>query len=375
MSESLPSTMRRLVTEAGPDGAFALRVESADIPALGPDQVLVKVEAAPIHPSDISLLFPGSELPEDARSEGGRLSGQLSKMGRAAARGREGMPLVPGNEGAGTIVAAGSEKLEGWVGRSVAVSGGQTYAEYVAVEPQRCLPLPEGTSMDAGAAAFVNPMTALSMIEVLKRGGHSGLVHTAAASALGQMLARICVADGIPLVGVVRKDAQRDLLKEIGLEHVVSSADETFFKDLVEACRATRATLAFDAVGGGPLAGTLVAAMERVAAESMTEYSRYGSAQKKEAYIYGRLDLSPVEIPSSVGFAWTVGGFLLPQFLPTLSPETRGAMAKRVAKELETTFAVSYARTLSLEEVVQLDVAEHYLRRSTGEKMLIHPQS
>jgi hypothetical protein len=292
----------------------------------------------------------------------------------AAMAPRVGQSLAVGNEGAGTVVAAGSgAAAQALAGRTVAVLGGAMYSQYRTVKAELCVPLPSGTSAAEGASAFVNPLTALGMTETMRREGHRALVHTAAASNLGRMLNRVCIADGIGLVNVVRRDEQVALLRDEGAQHVVSTSSPAFMAELTDAVAATGATIAFDAIGGGRLASQILAAMEAALARKATEYSRYGTSTLKQVYLYGGLDTSPTEIVRSFGMAWAVGGWLLFPFLQRIGSDAAGALKARVARELKTTFASSYTRTVSLAGALAPDAIAEYGRRATSAKVLIDP--
>jgi NADPH2:quinone reductase len=282
------------------------------------------------------------------------------------------MPV--GNEGAGTVIAAGSgAAAQALLGKTVAALGGAMYSQYRTVKVGLCLPLPPGTSAAEGASCFVNPLTALGMTETMRREGHKALVHTAAASNLGQMLNRICRADGIALVNIVRKPEQEALLREQGAVHVVSTASPRFVAELIEALVATGATLAFDAIGGGKLAGQILGAMEAALNRSAKEYSRYGSTTHKQVYLYGGLDTGPTEFSRNFGMTWGMGGWLLFPFLQKVGPARAQELKSRVAAELKTTFASHYSQRLSMAEALRLDNIAVYNKRATGEKFLINP--
>lgn len=372
----IPTKMRRIVTEAKSGGTLEVRLDETDTPTPGPGQLLVKVEAAPINPSDLALLL-GVADPSTATSIGSgdapALSMPLPEIAMRMMAGRLDRAMPLGNEGSGVVVASGSPETEGMVGMRVAGAGGEMFAEYCLVPAALAMPLPEGTTAREGASSFVNPMTALSMTEVMKRDGSKGLVHTAAASNLGQMLQRICKADGIPLINIVRKPEQQAILKDLGADYALNLNDADFMPQLIAACAETDATIGFDAIGGGELAGKIVTAMEMAQQKKLTEYSRYGSDTMKHVYVYGRLDLSPVVVPPSVGMAWGVGGFLLTHFLGSISPEKRMQMAGRVVSELKTTFASHYTDEISLEEALDPAVMAKYNAKATGTKFLLTP--
>ena len=187
--------------------------------------------------------------------------------------------------------------------------------------------LPAGTTPADGASWFVNPLTALGMTETMRRENHKALVHTAAASNLGQMLNKICIKDGIGLVNIVRSKEQADILHKIGAKHVVDSTADSFMDDLTNALVETGATIAFDAIGGGKLAGQILTCMEIAANKTAKEYSRYGSNVYKQVYIYGSLDNRPTELSRAFGLTWGVGGWLLTPFLQKIGPAEIGQLA------------------------------------------------
>ena len=366
--------LRSLVTA---DGVLELSLATVEVPEPGPDEVLIRVEAAPINPSDLGLLLAGADLSTASASgtpEQPVITAEVPGPALRAAAGRLGQSLPVGNEGAGTVIGAGSsERARSLAGRTVAAAGGGMYGQYRIVRASQCLELPEGTDAADGASAFVNPLTALAMVETMRREGHTALVHTVAASNLGQMLNRICLEDGIPLVNIVRRPEQEALLRGAGAAHVCVSTAPTFMDDLTRSLIATSATLAFDAIGGGRLAGQILTAMEAAATVTATEYSRYGSTVHKQVYIYGGLDRSPTELSRSFGMAWGVGGWLLTPFLQSIGPEAVQALGARVAAGLKTTFASTYAGQVSLTGALRLDVLRRYATQATGGKFLIRP--
>ncbi|HEX3139169.1 MAG TPA: zinc-binding dehydrogenase [Rhizobacter sp.] len=366
--------LRSLVKKTG---ELELSLASVAIPEPGPDEVVVRVEAAPLNPSDLALLFGAADM-STAKASGTAEQPVITasipeRMMRAmAARMDESMPV--GNEGAGVVVKAGSSELaQSLMGKTVAILGGATYSQYRAIKAVQCLLLPEGTKPSEGASCFVNPLTSLSMTEVMRREGHKALVHTAAASNLGQMLNKICIADGIPLVNIVRKPEQAKILREIGAKYVVDSSAESFMNDLTDALAETGATLAFDAIGGGKLAGQILTCMEAAINRTAKEYSRYGSAVHKQVYIYGGLDRGPTEFNRAFGMAWSVSGWLLTPFLQKIGFAEAQKLRERVAAELKTTFASHYTREISLAEALSLEAINAYGKQATGEKYLINP--
>ena len=371
------STTRSLElrSEVTSEGRLNLSLEEVELPAPGPGEVLVRVEAAPVNPSDLILLLGPAE-PSALKASGSqglpRLTAPLPPKSLRALQARLDQAVPVGNEGAGTVVAAGSgaELLQG---KTVALVAGGMYAQYRLVQARECLVLEDGTSPRDGASAFVNPLTALGMTETMRREGHKALVHTAAASNLGQMLNRVCLADGIPLVNIVRNAEQVRLLKEMGAALVLDSTAPDFSAQLVDAIAATGATLAFDAIGGGTLASRILTAMEVAANRRGGEYSRYGSSVFKQVYIYGVLDPSPTVVNRNFGLTWGMGGWLLSVFLAKIEPETGQRLRERVVAELKTTFASRYTAEISLAEALDPSVLQAYARQATGSKYLIAP--
>ncbi|MCJ7453098.1 MAG: zinc-binding dehydrogenase [Steroidobacteraceae bacterium] len=358
-------------------GELELSLVPVAIPQPGPDEVLIRVEAAPLNPSDLGLLFGAADMTtahgsgSDARPVvTARIPDGL--MNSMAARVDVSMPV--GNEGAGVVIATGaSDEAKALLGKTVAAFGGAMYSQHRCVKAAQCLELPAGTTLAEGASCFVNPLTALGMIETMRNEGHTALGHTAAASNLGQMLNRLCLADGIGLVSVVRSTEQAELLRAQGAKHVCVSAAESFSRDLADAIAATGATLGFDAVGGGRLAGQLLAAMEAALMRSGGEYQRYGSTTHKQVYIYGSLDNGPTELRRNFGAAWGLGGWLLPIFLQKVGPEVAQRLRARVVAGLGTIFASRYTKVVSMAEALSLEEIATYGRRSTGAKYLVNP--
>jgi NADPH2:quinone reductase len=366
--------LRSLVTEAG---RLLVSLVREPVPAPSADQVLVRVEASPINPSDLGLLFGAADMETVVAShgaEGPSIAATIPEPRRKGMAGRAGRAMPVGNEGAGVVVAAGaSPAAQRLLGRVVAAFAGGMYAQYRVVDVRDCLPLPDGTTPAEGASAFINPLTALGMVETMRLEGHTALVHTAAASNLGQMLNRICIADRIPLVAIVRSRDQAELLRGQGARHVVESGSPAFAQDLTDAIAATGATLAFDAIGGGPLAGQILGAMETVLARDATTYSRYGSPVHKQVYVYGSLDPSPTVLARNYGMAWGVGGWLLWPFLERIGPDAAGKLRERVAAGIRTTFASHYAREVSLAGMLDPAEIAVYGRRATQSKYLVNP--
>jgi NADPH2:quinone reductase len=363
----------QLQSLATADGILRLTLPEVETPAPGPDDVIVRVEAAPINPSDLGLLLAGAEI-TTARRSGDVMEADIPPAFRAMAAARGGQAMPVGNEGAGVVVDAGtSPAARALIGKTVAILGGATYAQYRSIRADQCLVLPPGVTPAQGASCFVNPLTVLGMIGTMRMEGHTALVHTAAASNLGQMLVKACKAEGIPLVNIVRRDEHVALLKGIGAVHVLNSTSPTFRDDLAEALHATGATLAFDAIGGGRLGGQILAAMEVAAMRSAGGFNRYGSTVHKQLYIYGGLDRGPTEFNRAFGMAWGMGGWLLTPFLQKIGPAGTEELRQRVAREITTTFASSYTKTVSLRGVLDPAEVAVYGLQATGEKYLINP--
>jgi len=377
MNQPIPATALQLRSLIKASGELELSLALIDVPRPAANEVLVRIEAAPLNPSDIGLLFGPADM--SGATAGGNaerpvVTAPIPEAAMKAVAGRLGVSMPVGNEGAGVVVAAGSsEAAQALVGKTVAVLGGAMYSQYRALPLEQCLLLPEGATPADGASSFVNPLTALGMVETMRREGHHALVHTAAASNLGQMLNRICLKDGIALVNIVRKPEQAELLRSIGAVHVCNTESPSFLQELTEALVATGATIAFDATGGGRLAGQILGCMEQALNRTAKEYSRYGSTTHKQVYLYGRLDTRPTEFVRNFGMAWGMGGWLLFPFLQKIGPAAAEALKQRIAAELKTTFASRYAQSVSLTGMLQLDSIAAYNKRATGEKFLVTP--
>jgi len=360
-------------------GEIQLSLMPTPVPDPGPDEVVVRLEAAPINPSDLGLLLAAVDWKNP------RVGGTASRptvsaatpisanaLRALAARVDVSMPV--GNEGAGTVVSAGSSPAaQALMGRTVAALGGAMYSQFRTLPVNQCLLLPEGTTSAEGASCFVNPLTALGMVGTMHSEGHKALVHTAAASNLGQMLNRLCLKDNVPLINIVRKQEQEGLLRAAGATYVCRSDSPTFTHELTEALVATGATIAFDAIGGGPLAGQILSCMEAALNRNATSYSRYGSATHKQAYLYGALDSSPTVLDRNFGMAWGIGGWLITPYMQRIGAEALQGLKARVAAEIKTTFASHYSAEISLAEALRPEIIEAYGRRATGQKFLINP--
>jgi len=375
---SLPATYLQMLSTVTEGTQLRMELVETPFPKPEPHEVVIRIEAAPINPSDQGVMFGWSNMSEASSSgEGAKtvLTAPVTPQGMGVMKARIGQNLPVGNEGAGTVVAAGnSPEAQALMGKTVAALSGMMYAQYCCVPAMSCLPLlPEHTAKD-GASCFVNPLTALSMIETMKLEGHTALVHTAAASNLGQMLNKICQADGVELVNIVRRKEQVDILHGLSAKYICNSSSDNFMAELTDAIHATGATLAFDATGGGGLASQILTAMEGAAARTPGAYSIYGSIKHKQVYLYGGLDVSPTVLTRGYGMAWGVGGWLLPNFLARIGMEAGNKLRMRVAKELKTTFASHYTDEISLSEALKDDVVARYFAKTTGEKFLLCPQ-
>jgi len=358
-------------------GELEISLTSVPIPEPAENEVVVRVEAAPINPSDLGLLVGAADM-TTARASGTRdmpiVTATVPQAAMKAMAGRLDQSMPVGNEGAGVVIATGSsEAARALMGKTVGMIGGAMYSQYRCLKVGECMPLPDGTTPAEGASIFVNPLTALGMVETMQREGHKALVHTAAASNLGQMLNKICLKDSIGLVNIVRSAEQAEILRKIGAKHIVDSTTATFMDDLTQALVETGATLAFDAIGGGRLAGQILTCMENAINKSAKVYSRYGSNVHKQVYVYGGLDPRPIELVRSFGMMWGVGGWLLFPFLQKIGAADGARLRARVIGELRTTFASHYTQVVSLQEALQLEHIAVYNKRATGEKYLINP--
>ncbi len=366
--------LRSLVTK---DGELQLSLARVPVEEPGADEVLVRVEGTPINPSDLGLLIGPADMKAARVSGKGAeavVSAPIAPQFMRMMTPRVGQSMPVGNEGAGTVVKAGSSSAaQALLGKTVAMIGGAMYAQYRTIKAGDILQLHPGTTAAEGASCFVNPLTALGMVETMRREGHKALVHTAAASNLGQMLNKICLADGLGLVNIVRSAEQEKILRGIGAKIVLDSQAPGFMEALTKALVETGATLAFDAIGGGKLASQILTGMEIAASQTGSGYSRYGSTTHKQVYIYGGLDTGPTELTRSYGMAWGIGGWLLTPFLMKIGGAEVNRLRQRVADEIKTTFASHYTRTISLAETLQPEIIQAYAKRATGEKFLINP--
>jgi NADPH2:quinone reductase len=370
---------KEIRSEITSEGKLNLSIVTSDVPTPGDDDVLIKVEASPINPSDLGLLISFAADLDSISSQG---SGEdtVTTLGihpglMQSMKPRIDKSMKVGNEGGGVIVDAG-KNVKNLIGKTVGVAGGAMYSQYRCLPAMSCLVMNEGTTSVEAASSFVNPLTALGFTETMKLENHTALVHTAAASNLGQMLVKICLADDIPLVNIVRKEEHVELLKKLGAKYICNTSDENFMKNLIDCLVETGATLGFDATGGGnegKLAGQILSAMEVAANKNATEYSRYGSDTYKQVYIYGGLDPTPTVLNRSFGLSWGLGGWLLTPFIGRVGTEKFQEMRERVAKEITTTFASSYTKEVSLEEMLEPDAIKTYAKQSTGTKYLVTP--
>lgn len=378
MTSRPPDAGLQLRSTVRSDGVLELRLHSVPTTRPTQDQVIVRVEAAPINPTDLTVLLASADLSTLCVTGQGRDVVTTAKL-RGGLHGflapRVDRPLPAGGEGAGVVVEAGSsERAQRLLGKTVAVHGGAMYSEYRTFEAAQCLVLPDGTTPRDGASCFVNPLTTLGMLETTRREGHTALVHTAAASNLGQILCKLCIEEDLPLVNIVRKPEQEQLLREFGARWVCNSSASDFMAQLIAAIKDTGATLAFDAIGGGPLVNQILTAMEVAAAAKTTGFNRYGTNVNKQVYIYGALDRSPTVLNRSYGMKWNVGGWLLAHFLERVGPAEADRLRERVARNLKTTFASRFTKEVSLAEMILPEVIASYAKQATGEKYLVCPQ-
>jgi len=368
----------QLVSTISEDNKLTIALQDTGMKQPGDDQVVIRIEAAPLNPSDLAVMFSVADMTTAKQSgteQNPIITADVPPKFMSAVKMRVGKATAVGNEGAGTVVAAGSSPAaQALMGKTVAVIGGGTYRQFLCANVQSCLELNEGTSAKEGASSFVNPLTALAMVETMRAEGHTAIIHAAAASSLGQMLNRICIADGVDLINIVRKAEQETLLRDLGAKYVVNSSSDTFRTDLTTAIIETGATIAFDPIGGGQLTSDILNCMEVAAARDMKEHSVYGSDTFKQVYIYGALNRGPITLHRNFGFAWGVNGFLLFNALGKLGTKTVMAMRKRVVDEITTTFASHYTHEVSLAEALHLESLATYSKQATGEKYLITPQ-
>jgi NADPH2:quinone reductase len=377
MSKNVSDTGLQLRSTVKPEGVLELSLVRIPTPQPQPDEVLVRVEASPLNPSDLGLLLAAADL-STLKSAGTAdepiLTASIPPEVMRGLQARVGQSLPVGNEGAGVVVAAGSSpSAQELLGKTVSIIGGAMYSEYRCLNVSQCQALPEGTTSAEGASWFVNPLTALGMVETMRAEGHSALVHTAAASNLGQMLQKVCSKDGIPLVNIVRKQEQVEVLRSLGAKYALDSSLPSFMEELIAALDATSATIAFDAIGGGKLASQILSAMEVAAGRKAGGYNRYGSSTHKQLYMYGMLDRSPTILTRNFGMAWGIGGWLLTPFLAKAGAETAQRLRARVVAELKTTFASHYAQRVSLRAALKPEAVAQYGKQSTGSKYLVTP--
>jgi NADPH2:quinone reductase len=375
MSFSIPSVALQMRSLISASGELTLSLVQVPVPEPADDEVLIRVEASPINPSDQGLLFGAADMSRAEQVGSADLpviKAPVPAAAMASMAGRVDEALPVGNEGSGTVVAAGAS-AQALLGRKVALMGGAMYSEYRLAKARQCLQLPDDATAAEGASCFINPLTALGMVETMRAEGHKALVHTAAASNLGQMLVRICQKDGVELVNIVRSPEQVALLTSLGARYVCDSTAPNFSDTLTDALAATGATIAFDATSGGTLASRILSSMEAALGRNAREYSRYGSTTHKQVYLYGSLDRSPTVLERNYGMAWGVGGWLLTPFLQRIGAQGMQRLRERVAAELKTTFASRYTRQISLAQALSLDAISVYNRRATGEKFLIKP--
>ena len=375
MSEVKKSVRLNSIVQS--DGFLKAQLETIDRPSPRADEVVIEVQATPINPSDLGAFFAGADLSK-AKTSGTKempiLTAPINDTALRASKQRLDIPVPVGNEGAGVVVATGdSSAAQALMGKTVAALGGGMYTKHRCLPAKACLVLEPGVTPRDGASCFVNPLTALGMVETMRLEGHSALIHTAAASNLGQMLIKLCAAESVPLVNIVRTPGQVDLLRNLGAPFVCNSSNPDFLDTLTEALDSTKATLAFDAVGGGSLASQILTCMERVAGSNTKPSDRYGSTQHKQVYLYGMLDADETRLDRTYGMAWGIGGWLMPNFLTRIGGDKAQELRQRVSREIKTTFSSQYTQEISLAEALNSDIARRYLEKSTGEKFLINP--
>ena len=379
LMSDLPTSGLQLQSTVTAEGQLNLNLVEVPVKPLKPDEVLLRVEASPINPSDLGLLLGMADLTTAVQGGSDELPSVTADLPPGLVKhmaGRVDQAMPVGNEAGAVVVAAGEgDEAQALVGKTVGALGGAMYGQYRAVKYHQCLPMHEGVSPRQAASCFVNPLTALGMVETMRMEGYQALIHTAAASNLGQMLQKICLNEGVSLVNIVRKPEQAELLRGIGAKHVCDSSQDSFAKDLTAAIADTGAYVAFDATGGGTLANQILTSMEQAAIATAPEYSRYGSDQHKQVYIYGGLERSPTTLNRAYGMSWSLGGWLLTPFLQKVGRERDQELRQKVADEIGTTFASSYADEISLADALKLDVLKTYAQQATGKKYLINPNA
>nr|WP_295669336.1 zinc-binding dehydrogenase [Sphingomonas sp.] len=374
MTDTIPSEGKQLFSTITEDGRLELAMRTVPVGEPKDDEVLIRVDAAPINPSDLGVMLTVADGDAFEAGDDSASAPIPEKLQRAVAA-RKGIAIPIGNEGAGLVVKAGSSpEAQALLGKTVALAGGGMYSTYRIAKAAACMIVPDGTSAEEGASSFVNPLTALSMIGTMRLDGFKALIHTAAASNLGQMLVKLCLAEGVELINIVRSQEQVDLLKSLGAKHVCDSSQPDFSKDLIAAIAETQAFLAFDATGGGRLASQILTAMEAAALQTQKANGPYGSTQHKQVYLYGGLNTSPTELTRGFGMSWSVGGYLLTYFLQRVGAEESGKLRAKVGAELKTTFASAYTSRITLAEAIDPAMIAAYNKRATGEKYLITPQ-
>ena len=375
MTDTIPTEGKQLFSTVTEDGRLELAMRTVPVGEPGDSEVLIRVDAAPINPSDLGVMLTVADGEGFEAGENSASAPIPEKLQRAVAA-RKGVSIPIGNEGAGLVVKAGaSPEAQALLGKTVALAGGGMYATYRIAKANACMVVPEGTTAEEGASSFVNPLTALSMIGTMRLDGYKALIHTAAASNLGQMLVKLCLAEGVDLVNIVRSQEQVDLLKSLGAKYVCDSSQPDFTASLIAAIAETQAFLAFDATGGGRLASQILTAMEAAALKTQKANGPYGSTQYKQVYLYGGLNTAPTELTRGFGMSWGIGGYLLTYFLQRVGQEETAKLRDRVGAELKTTFASAYTSRITLEQAIEPKTIAAYNKRATGEKYLITPQA
>lgn len=375
MTEQIPGHALQMRSRISSAGVLELSLDETEIGEPASDEVVVRMEAAPIHPTDMALMFGLADMSQaQARGTSERpvLTAPVPAAVMPVTSLRLDRSLPVGIEGAGTVMRAG-DGARHLQGRMVAVFGDGSFAQYRCVKASDCMVLPDDASPAEGAAAIVNPLTALCMVETLRRRGCDALVHTAAASTLGRMLLELCREEGLALVNVVRRPEQVQELKGLGAVHVCDSSAPGFRESLTDAIAATGATVCFDAVGG-KLTGRILACLEAAASRSTAEYSRYGTTEPKHVYVYGALDRAPIEIGRGVGLTWSVSGWLLFNVMAALGRDRVEQLHERIRQGLRTTFASHFTSVISLADALRPEIVADYAERRTGAKYLIDPQ-
>ena len=367
---------RQLITTLSLTGTLSLSLQNTELPPLGAEDILLQVQAAPLNPSDMSFMFTQADLSTltfDYDASTPCVSMQLPDIIDKRHQHRVEQTLPCGYEGAGVIIEVGSSLSRELIGRTVSCAIGGMYADYKVSPLNAVIVMPEGVTPMQAAAAFVNPMTVLAMLETRRLHQHKALVHTASASNLGKILIRCCKQQSIPLVNLVRNSNQIPALMSLGADIVLDTSDEDFAVQLYDAISQYEPTACFDPIAGGDLLSHVMSTMERVFIDKQQQFSHYGSGVFKQGFVYGHLDNAPLRFTHQIGFSWSLRGWLLGDVLPTLSAECITNMKKSIQSEITTTFASEFNTTITLADILNPVQIATYTAARSNEKFLVVP--